>query len=93
MLTRELVAEAPKVKVQFSVGDTVRIIVHNDVPDNGTGIHWHGVRQLHSCPNDGANGVTECPIAYQSTKTYEFRATQHGSSWQDFSSAITRSLC
>lgn len=62
-------------------GDIVRIVVHNDLPDNGTSIHWHGVRQLHSNPQDGANGITECPIASGTTKTYEFRATQHGTSW------------
>lgn len=31
--------------------------------------------------NDGANGVTECPIPPGSTKTYRFRAEQYGTSW------------
>jgi FtsP/CotA-like multicopper oxidase with cupredoxin domain len=30
---------------------------------------------------DGANGVTECPLAPGKTKTYTFKATQYGTSW------------
>src|SRR4051812_27995344 len=30
---------------------------------------------------DGANGVTECPLAPGDTKTYTFRCTQFGSTW------------
>lgn len=62
-------------------GDTLKITVHNDVPDNGTSMHWHGVRQLHSNPHDGVNGITECPIAPHTSRVYTFLASQHGSSW------------
>lgn len=30
--------------------------------DNGTGIHWHGIRQLHSTGMDGVDGITECTV-------------------------------
>ena len=30
--------------------------------DNGTGIHWHGIRQLGSVQMDGTAGITECKI-------------------------------
>jgi FtsP/CotA-like multicopper oxidase with cupredoxin domain len=65
-----------------------------------TAIHWHGIRQLNTNPNDGQSsvhfpvhisltnvihpgvpGVTQCPIAPGETLTYQFRATQYGSSW------------
>jgi len=46
-----------------------------------TGIHWHGIRQLNNNINDGAPGVTECPIAPGRNKTYSFYATQYGTSW------------
>ena len=46
-----------------------------------TSFHWHGIRQLNSALNDGANGVTECPIPPGSQKTYSFLAAQYGSSW------------
>lgn len=28
--------------------------------DNGTGLHWHGIRQLASVGMDGVPGITEC---------------------------------
>ncbi len=46
-----------------------------------TGIHWHGIRQLNNNINDGSPGVTECPIAPGTNKTYTFTATQYGTSW------------
>ena len=30
--------------------------------DNGTAIHWHGVRQFQANWQDGVPGVTQCPI-------------------------------
>ncbi|CZT07190.1 related to laccase precursor [Rhynchosporium agropyri] len=69
----------PVIKADW--GDTINVNVINAMTTNGTSIHWHGFRQLNNCLNDGANGVTECPIAPGSSRTYSFRATQYGSSW------------
>jgi FtsP/CotA-like multicopper oxidase with cupredoxin domain len=69
----------PTIRAQW--GDTVRIVVHNDLQNNGTSIHWHGIRQLNTCQQDGTNGITECPIAPGSTRTYEWKATQYGTTW------------
>ena len=30
--------------------------------NNGTAIHWHGIRQLENSEHDGVPGVTQCPI-------------------------------
>lgn len=59
------------------------MIVHvtNNVPDNGTTIHWHGVRQLNTVGQDGVPGVTQCPIAPNEELTYSFQVTQYGSTW------------
>lgn len=62
-------------------GDTLSITVTNQMQDNGTSIHWHGIRQLNSCGSDGVNGITECPLAPGQTKTYTFLCTQFGTSW------------
>jgi FtsP/CotA-like multicopper oxidase with cupredoxin domain len=62
-------------------GDWIVVNVKNNLQHNGTGIHWHGVRQLNSCQHDGVPGVTECPIAPGKTRQYRFRATQFGTSW------------
>ncbi|KAI1269263.1 laccase-1 [Xylariaceae sp. FL1019] len=62
-------------------GDTLRVHVTNNLPDNGTTVHWHGLRQLNSTDMDGVPGVTQCPIAPGDSMTYEFRVAQYGSTW------------
>ncbi|CAI4212266.1 unnamed protein product [Parascedosporium putredinis] len=62
-------------------GDYVIVNVHNMLQDNGTSIHWHGIRQIGESNQDGANGVTECPIPPGSSKTYAFHVVQYGNSW------------
>lgn len=59
------------------------MIVHvtNNIPNNGTTIHWHGVRQLNTVGQDGVPGVTQCPIAPNEQLTYNFQVTQYGSTW------------
>jgi len=37
-------------------GDTIVVNVKNNLQHNGTGIHWHGLRQLNSCQHDGVPG-------------------------------------
>ncbi len=46
-----------------------------------TSIHWHGIRQLGESDQDGANGVTECPVPPGHSKSYAFHVTQYGTSW------------
>lgn len=48
---------------------------------NGTGIHWHGIRQNWTNYEDGVPSVTQCPIAPGDSKTYTWRATAYGSTW------------
>ncbi|KAF2137677.1 multicopper oxidase [Aplosporella prunicola CBS 121167] len=62
-------------------GDTISVTVKNSMQSNGTGVHWHGVRQLNTNGYDGVGGITECPLAPGDTKTYTFKATQFGTSW------------
>jgi FtsP/CotA-like multicopper oxidase with cupredoxin domain len=62
-------------------GDEVIIHVTNNMVDNGTSIHWHGLRMLNNAVNDGVPGVSQCGIAPGQTMTYRFRVTQYGSTW------------
>ncbi|KAK5658990.1 hypothetical protein OQA88_1076 [Cercophora sp. LCS_1] len=62
-------------------GDTIRVTVTNNLQVNGTSIHWHGIHMRNNNVNDGANGITECPIPPGASKVYTFRAEQYGSSW------------
>ena len=67
--------------IKASWGDMISITVKNSMQDNGTSMHWHGIRQLNSVGSDGVNGITECPLAPGQSKTYTFQATQFGTSW------------
>lgn len=62
-------------------GDNIIVHVTNNMTNNGSSIHWHGVRQNYTNQMDGVPSVVQCPIAPGDTKTYSWRATQYGSSW------------
>ena len=67
-------------------GDYVIVHVTNSLTDatspvNGTSMHFHGIRQNYTNQMDGAAGITQCPTAQGDTITYEWRATQYGSTW------------
>lgn len=62
-------------------GDTVKVHVTNNMKSNGTAIHWHGLHMRENVLADGVPGVTQCPIAPGESMTYEFKASQYGSSW------------
>lgn len=42
--------------IRASWGDWLEVTVNNHLPDNGTGIHWHGIRQYETCDQDGVPG-------------------------------------
>jgi FtsP/CotA-like multicopper oxidase with cupredoxin domain len=64
-------------------GDTVVVHVTNGLTtsQNGTSIHFHGIRQNYTVQNDGVVSLTQCPTAPGDSITYTWRATQYGSSW------------
>ncbi|KAI0409406.1 putative extracellular dihydrogeodin oxidase/laccase, partial [Xylaria palmicola] len=62
-------------------GDTIVVHVTNSMENNGTGLHFHGVRQNYTNQNDGVPSMTQCPIAPGDSYTYTWKATQYGSSW------------
>ncbi|KAK1147796.1 hypothetical protein N8T08_000309 [Aspergillus melleus] len=67
--------------IQACWGDEVQITVRNNLAYNGTAIHMHGIRMLDSNLNDGVPGVTQCPIPPGQSFTYNFTATQYGTTW------------
>jgi laccase len=71
----------PGPAIEANWGDYISITIKNEMPNNGTSIHWHGLRQWHKNTQDGVPGITECPIAPGQQKTYTFQATQYGTSW------------
>jgi len=65
----------PGPMIRVSEGDSVRVIVKNELPVPTT-IHWHGVEVPNAM--DGVPGVTQDPIQPGETFTYEFTAKPAG---------------
>ncbi|TVY46600.1 Laccase [Lachnellula occidentalis] len=62
-------------------GDTVVIHLYNGLENNGTGLHFHGIRQNLTNPMDGVPSITQCPLAPGESMTYTWVATQYGTTW------------
>jgi FtsP/CotA-like multicopper oxidase with cupredoxin domain len=64
--------------VECNEGDTIVVHVENRA-SNATAIHFHGMFQNGTNNMDGTVGITQCPIAPNSTFTYRFDVKgQHG---------------
>lgn len=68
----------PGPTIRADVGDKVRIVVKNDLPEP-TSVHWHGIQ----LPNkmDGVPNVTQDSIKPGKTFTYEFPVTRIADTW------------
>jgi laccase len=74
--------QVPGPVIEANWGDIVQITVINQLADNSTSIHWHGIRQLGTNGDDGVAGVTECGIAGNGgSRVYTWHASQYGTSW------------
>jgi FtsP/CotA-like multicopper oxidase with cupredoxin domain len=65
----------PGPMIRVTEGDTVRIILKNELPEPTT-IHWHGIQVPNAM--DGVPGVTQDPIQPGETFVYEFVAKPAG---------------
>ena len=70
--------QSPGPLLQTTLGHTLRVQLENDLPDQDTTIHWHGLR----VPND-QDGVTwvQQPLAPGDRFTYEFTPPDAGTYW------------
>jgi iron transport multicopper oxidase len=76
----------PGATLKFQKGDHVQINVTSALTDptmrRSTSIHWHGLFQARTAPNDGPAMVTQCPISPNHSFLYEFDlAEQAGTFW------------
>lgn len=64
-------------------GDTVKVHLTNSLTlsNNGTSLHFHGIRQNYTNQQDGVVSITQCATPPGSSITYEWKATQYGTSW------------
>ncbi|THV06497.1 hypothetical protein K435DRAFT_711282 [Dendrothele bispora CBS 962.96] len=73
----------PGPTIQVRAGDELVVNVFNGL-DQGTALHWHGIRHSKgTISQDGAIGVTQCPIPPGGNHTYRFRISsdQAGTFW------------
>ncbi|KAF8543120.1 multicopper like protein [Trichophaea hybrida] len=71
----------PGPTIEANWGDWIRVTVTNNLNDEGTALHWHGLLQKATPWFDGVPSVQQCPIAPGETFTYRFRADIYGTSW------------
>ncbi|MGQ0843405.1 MAG: multicopper oxidase family protein [Sporichthyaceae bacterium] len=69
----------PAPTIRVNEGERIRLIVKNNLKDEGTAIHWHGM----VLPNvqDGVPGITQKEVPPGATFTYEWTAITTGSHW------------
>lgn len=68
----------PGQEIRVNVGDTIRAIVNNHLPE-GTTMHWHGLPIVNSM--DGVPGVTQPAIPSGHSFTYDFVVPVSGTYW------------
>jgi FtsP/CotA-like multicopper oxidase with cupredoxin domain len=73
--------QMPGPLIEASWGDTVVIHLENQLQDNGTSLHFHGLRQLGTNEMDGVPSITQCALAPGEKMTYTFVASNYGSTW------------
>lgn len=76
----------PAPVLTFTEGDTAEIYLHNELKNEETSLHWHGV----ILPNeaDGVPYLTTSPIHPGETHLYKFRVVQNGTYWYHSHSAL-----
>ena len=63
----------PGPSIQVCKGDTIVVNVENRLEaDEGTSIHWHGMRQKNTNFMDGPAMITQCPIMRNNKMRYEY---------------------
>ncbi|SPO06103.1 related to ferrooxidoreductase Fet3 [Cephalotrichum gorgonifer] len=67
--------------IAATVGDHLKLNVHNDLGNASTSIHFHGFFQNGTSHMDGAVGVTQCAIPPGESFTYEIEFQQAGTYW------------
>lgn len=61
--------------ITANVGDRVIVNVENDLGNQSTSLHFHGLYQNGTTDMDGSASVTQCPIPPGATFTYDFEVS------------------
>ncbi|KAH7247122.1 hypothetical protein FSOLCH5_012356 [Fusarium solani] len=71
----------PIPQIEANVGDTILVNAHNNLGNQTTSLHFHGLFMNGSNHMDGPSQVTQCPIPPGSSFLYNFTITQAGTYW------------
>lgn len=67
--------------ITATVGDRVVVNVLNQLGNETTSLHFHGIYQNGTTDMDGVAGATQCPIQPGGSFTYNFTIDQPGTYW------------
>lgn len=67
----------PCPQIDVNVGDRLIVKVWNDLGNQSTSLHWHGIHQRGSTEMDGSSGTNQCPIAPGVYFEYDFIVRGH----------------
>ena len=67
--------------VNVTMGDNVIVNLYNDLGDQSTSLHFHGLFQNGTTEMDGVVGVSQCGIPPGASFTYNFTVEQSGTYW------------
>ncbi|EHK48959.1 uncharacterized protein TrAtP1_000467 [Trichoderma atroviride] len=71
----------PIPQIEANIGDRVVINVNNQLGNQSTSLHFHGIYQNGSTHMDGPVGVSQCQIPPGYSFTYNFTINQPGTYW------------
>ncbi|KAH7348950.1 iron transport multicopper oxidase FET3 [Rhexocercosporidium sp. MPI-PUGE-AT-0058] len=71
----------PLPTIEGDVGDRIIVSVYNNLGDESTSIHFHGLDQPGTQFSDGPSGVTQCPIPPGKSLIYDFILDRPGTYW------------
>ncbi|KAL8760372.1 MAG: hypothetical protein Q9184_003378 [Pyrenodesmia sp. 2 TL-2023] len=71
----------PIPQITAAVGDKVVVNVKNDLGNQTTSLHFHGLYQNGTTHMDGPVGVSQCSIPIGGSFVYEFQIDQPGTYW------------
>ncbi|KAK2589804.1 hypothetical protein QQS21_012520 [Conoideocrella luteorostrata] len=67
--------------IECNVGDRIVINLNNQLGNQSTSLHFHGLFQNGTNQMDGPSGVTQCSVPPGSSITYNFTVDQPGTYW------------
>lgn len=82
--------QTPMPTLTFTEGDIAEIYVHNDLKNEDTALHWHGL----FLPNkeDGVPYLTQMPIKPGTIHKYTFPIIQNGTYWYHSHSGLQEQI-